>query len=120
MRELRHPNIVNIVEAFTARNSHRQYIVMEYCARGDLHELMQSYTAQSYVAVRRLDSLRNILRLTPSLPISRPIPEQMLTTIMVQLVVVLHFCHTPSATKPIVCHRDLKPANGERSMLRSC
>ena len=29
----------------------------------------------------------------------------------------IHYCHTPTATKPIILHRDIKPENGESFLL---
>ena len=46
------------------------------------------------------------------------VSEIMLGSVASQVALGLHYCHTPTATKPIVLHRDIKPENGETFFLQ--
>ena len=39
--------------------------------------------------------------------------EVMLRSVASQVALGIHYCHTPTAMKPIILHRDIKPENGK-------
>ena len=41
----------------------------------------------------------------------------MLRSVASQVALGVHYCHMPTAAKPIILHRDIKPQNGESFLL---
>ena len=83
LRELNHPNIVSYVDRIIDKKNLKLYIVMEYCEKGDLGQL-----------IKRLR--KNKTRL----------PETQIWAILTQLGLALKHCHHKR-----VLHRDIKASN---------
>lgn len=83
LRELKHSNIVKYVDRIIDKNDQTIFIVMEYCAGGDMAQLIKN-------SKRRKEY----------------IPENLLWKIIAQIVYALHHCHQKK-----ILHRDLKPGN---------
>jgi len=91
LRELKHPYIVRYHDRIIDRSNCRLYLVMEYCAGGDLASIILKHRRE-----RKL------------------IEEDFVTKILVQLLLALQACHDQShrsGNSGRILHRDLKPAN---------
>ena len=44
-------------------------------------------------------------------------PDAILRTVVCQVTLALHYCHTPTSSKGVVLHRDVKPENGAKVSL---
>jgi NIMA (never in mitosis gene a)-related kinase len=87
LSELRHENIVRYYDKILDKRNTTLYIVMEYCAGGDLGQVIQK--------CRDTD---------------RYIHEDEIWNILMQIVVALFECHRRK-DKKMILHRDLKPSN---------
>lgn len=91
LRELKHPHIVRYHDRIIDRSRSRLYLVMEYCAGGDLASIISKHRRE-----RKL------------------VDEEFVTKILLQLVLALQACHNQrnrSGNSGRILHRDLKPAN---------
>merc|ERR1740130_951281 len=86
LREFRHPHIVRYYDRIIDKGRTKIYIVMEYCAGGDL----AAYIKKCRREKRRID-------------------EAVIWKVFLQTSLALHDCH--SRKEGTVLHRDLKPAN---------
>ena len=84
LRELNHPNIVSYVDRIIDKKNLKLYIVMEYCEKGDLSQL-----------IKRLRKSKTRL------------PEMQIWEILCQLALALKHCHHHKR----VLHRDIKASN---------
>ena len=84
LRELNHPNIVSYVDRIIDKKNLKLYIVMEYCEKGDLGQL-----------IKRLRKSKTRL------------PETQIWAILCQLALALKHCHHHKR----VLHRDIKASN---------
>eukprot|EP00347_Sterkiella_histriomuscorum_P012471 403368448 len=87
LRELDHPNIVKYYDRILYKEKATIYIVMEYCEKGDMAQL-----------IRRLKRDKEYL------------PEAKIWKILAQVIYALFTCHRRTEGKKIL-HRDLKPGN---------
>jgi NIMA (never in mitosis gene a)-related kinase len=87
LRELKHENIVRYHDKILDKKNATLYIVMEYCAGGDLAQVINRCKAEG-----------------------KHIPEDELWTIFMQIVLALFECHRRK-DKQMILHRDLKPSN---------
>lgn len=92
LKELEHPNIVRYVDRVVDKANSKVYIIMEYCARGDLGtELKKSKQMMNYIE------------------------EEVIWKICYQLLLALDYCHSRVPDERgkggKVLHRDIKPAN---------
>lgn len=91
LRSLKHPNIVKYYDRIIDKKEHKIYIVMEYCAGGDISQLIK----------RAKDR-------------KKPIPEESIWKIFMQTGQALEVCHNHRDDKGNdnkILHRDIKPAN---------
>lgn len=107
LRELSHKHIVQYHDRFIDKKNQNIYIIMEYCAGGDLQKIIKS-------------CIKN----------KEQISEEFIWKIFAQIVSGLHSCHRRSDLNPInrgnnnqaqdnsdiqgpqkILHRDLKPGN---------
>lgn len=88
LRELKHENIVRYHDKIVDKKNTMIYIIMEYCAGGDLSKVIQSCRQSG-----------------------KCISEENIWTIFMQIVLALYECHCSRKDKKIVLHRDLKPSN---------
>ena len=86
LRELRHPNIVKYYDRIIDKTNCKIYIVMEYCERGDIGQLIKK-------CKRENDFLS----------------EDVIWKIFMQILLALQACHMREAGK--ILHRDIKPGN---------
>lgn len=86
LRELHHPNIVKYYDRIIDRDNSKIYIVMEYCDGGDISTLIKNSKRER-----------------------KNLPEDLIWTILSQMLLALQHCHTRKEGK--VIHRDLKPGN---------
>ena len=92
LRELRHPNITRYYDRVINKETAKLYIVMEYCAGGDLSQLIRKH--------RKSIQQNN----------GTYIPEEKVWRVLAHLTLALLECHRrKDGTK--ILHRDLKPAN---------
>jgi serine/threonine protein kinase len=82
LSELRHPNIVQILDFFSEDGDY--YLVMEYVQGNNLHDMLQRERQ------------------------GQPFPEKIVIDWIQQICEVLHYMHTQH---PPVIYRDLKPSN---------
>ncbi|RKP12123.1 kinase-like domain-containing protein, partial [Piptocephalis cylindrospora] len=95
LRSLNHPNIVKYIDRQIDLDTKILYIIMEYCAGGDLAKVIDRHKSAG-----------------------RLISEKVVWKLTAQLLMALHACHggeqpyfTMGASSSIILHRDLKPAN---------
>lgn len=92
LRKLDHPNIVKYISRYQDRQNTLIYIVMDYCASGDLAR----YVKQKKTQAKYID-------------------EERVWSIFIQLLLALDYCHNPmkhnASNVGKVIHRDLKTAN---------
>lgn len=86
LRELRTPQIVRYIDRVLDKSITKIYIIMEYCAGGDLSNY-----------IRRHRRERTYIK------------EEVIWNVLIQVLVALHACHEHKPTK--VLHRDIKPGN---------
>lgn len=86
LRELRHPNIVRYYDRIIDKESSKIFIIMEYCERADLAQL-----------IRKLRKDKEYL------------PEDFIWKVLAQITLALYDCHRRKEGK--ILHRDLKPGN---------
>jgi serine/threonine protein kinase len=84
--KLAHPTIVKCFGHIVDRNAEKIYIIMEYCAGGDLTKLIRKCRAEKdFVA------------------------EDVIWKIFTQIILALNECHNRKEGK--ILHRDIKPGN---------
>ncbi|ORX97149.1 kinase-like protein [Basidiobolus meristosporus CBS 931.73] len=90
LHNVQHPNLVAVEDFWAAQNNGKVFIVMEYCAYGDL---------------------RNVLQLCKTHRCSLQ-PSQV-WSIFAQVVCAVHWCHVEYGQQngAILIHRDIKPEN---------
>ena len=108
---LQHPNIVGFIDGYIPRNLHGQaHLVLEYCDRGNLRDLIKSYLKRNSYNPDRSPMY---------------IPEAFLWHVFESLASALAYIHhgvmgddlrNPSVPKhqeewPLILHRDIKPEN---------
>ncbi|CAG9317771.1 unnamed protein product [Blepharisma stoltei] len=86
LREMKHPNIVRYYDRIIDKKNSTIYIVMEFCAGGDLGAIIKRN--------RRNNDYFN---------------EELIWKILMQVCVALLACHEREAGK--IIHRDIKPGN---------
>lgn len=86
LRELRHPNIVKYYDRIIDKAHSKLYIVMEYCEKGDLGQL-----------IKKCNRDKDFLS------------EDVIWKIFMQVLLALQACHHREAGK--ILHRDIKPGN---------
>ena len=87
LRELKHENIVRYYDKIVDKKNTTIYIIMEYCAGGDLSQLIQKCKqGHQYIA------------------------EDFIWKMIMQVVLALFECHRRK-DKKMILHRDLKPSN---------
>ena len=96
LRELRHPNITRYYDRVIDKDNAKLFIVMEFCAGGDLAGLVR----------RRKKQLRD----SNNTDVSSYVPEETAWRIISQLTLALLECHMRKEGNKIL-HRDLKPGN---------
>jgi NIMA (never in mitosis gene a)-related kinase 2 len=87
LRELKHDNIVRYHDKIVDKKNTTIYIIMEYCAGGDLSEVIKKCKANDYF-----------------------LDEELIWKIFMHMVLALFECHGKNS-KQIILHRDLKPSN---------
>ncbi|CBY20273.1 unnamed protein product [Oikopleura dioica] len=92
LRDLRHPHIVRYIDRIVSKSSSTLYLVMEYCAGGDLAQLIQDRKQKRLAG--RLNSM---------------VPQEFVLKVFYQLLQALKELHLNQQGK--ILHRDLKPAN---------
>lgn len=86
LRELRTPQIVRYIDRVLDKTITKIYIIMEYCAGGDLAAYIRRHRRErTYVK------------------------EEVIWNVLIQVVIALNACHEHKPTK--VLHRDIKPGN---------
>lgn len=92
-------NIVRYYERFVDKPNNMLYILMEYCAGGDLAGVIQRCRKTNCI-----------------------LPEDVVWAYLTQITLALHDCHSETDAKgnkkPVILHRDIKPENGETGPLR--
>jgi len=88
LRELKHENIVRYHDKIVDKKNTMIYIIMEYCAGGDLGKVIQSCKQSG-----------------------KCISEENIWTIFMQIVLAIYECHCSRKDKKTILHRDLKPSN---------
>ena len=87
-------NIVRYYERFVDKPNNMLYILMEYCAGGDLAGVIQRCRKTNCI-----------------------LPEDVVWAYLTQITLALHDCHSETDAKgnkkPVILHRDIKPENGE-------
>ncbi len=86
LRELHHPNIVKYVDRIIDKKTTKIYIIMEYCPRGDLSQL-----------IKRCKRSKEYIN------------EEVIWKIFTQILLALYACHNHKNGK--ILHRDIKPSN---------
>ena len=86
LRELRHPNIVKYYDRIIDREKAKIFIIMEYCEGGDIATLIKNSKKEKSFII-----------------------EEVIWTIMAQMIAALSACHNRKEGK--ILHRDLKPGN---------
>lgn len=138
---LRHPNIVRYYSREIAKEEGMVYLYMEYCHNGDLGSVIKHCKKTGYHPLPTPDPQRPKSHLfswsmgSKADGIREFLPEKLVWSILTQLVLALHYCHTGGADPPylegslsatsenssgstkqlshIVLHRDLKPENSK-------
>lgn len=87
LRELKHDNIVRYYDKIVDKKNTTIYIIMEYCAGGDLSQLINKCKQSKQY-----------------------IPEDFIWKMLMQIVLALFECHRRK-DKKMILHRDLKPSN---------
>ena len=86
LRELHHPNIVKYYDRIIDKQNTKIFIIMEYCAGGDLNQLIKKCRhSKQYIN------------------------EDIIWKIFSQVACALYACHTHKTGK--ILHRDIKPSN---------
>lgn len=86
LRDLHHPNIVKYYDRIIDKKSTKIYIIMEYCPRGDLSQLIKRCKrSHEYIS------------------------EDVIWKIFTQVLSALYACHMHKEGK--ILHRDIKPSN---------
>ncbi|TNJ29136.1 Kinase, NEK [Giardia muris] len=100
LTQLQHPHIVSFCDVVDDRQTETYYMIMEFCDRGDLSDLIKYYRKAR-----------------------RSIPEEDIWCFLAQLLDALAYCHSPFKSNcklGKVIHRDIKPENvlrqGEKSL----
>jgi NIMA (never in mitosis gene a)-related kinase len=88
LRELRHENIVRYHDKVLDKRNTTLYIIMEYCAGGDLGQVIRRSRDQG-----------------------ESLSEERIWAVLMQIVLALFECHRRKDKKVIILHRDLKPSN---------
>jgi len=86
LRSLAHPHIVRYYDRVLDKAQRTLYIVMEFCAGGDLARLLKQQN--------RLQA---------------PLPEEFIWKVLLQVTLALLACHRREAGR--IIHRDIKPGN---------
>ena len=86
LREISHPNVVRYYDRIIDREHSKIFIVMEYCEGGDISTMIRTSKKEK-----------------------TNLPEDMIWSILSQVLLALHACHTRPEGK--ILHRDLKPGN---------
>ncbi|GAA5988132.1 hypothetical protein JCM10908_002078 [Rhodotorula pacifica] len=85
-------NIVRYYERFVDKPNNMLYILMEYCAGGDLAGVIQRCRKTNCI-----------------------LPEDVVWAYLTQITLALHDCHSETDAKgnkkPVILHRDIKPEN---------
>lgn len=92
LRDLRHPHIVRYVDRIVVKGAATLYLVMEYCAGGDLAQLIEDRKQQ------RIKGRINAI-----------VPPEFVKKVFHQLLLALKELHQNQQGR--ILHRDLKPAN---------
>lgn len=87
MRELKHDNIVRYYDKILDKKNTTIYIIMEFCAGGDLAQVIQKCKQSDM-----------------------HIPEDFIWNTLMQIVLALFECHRRK-DKKMILHRDIKPSN---------
>eukprot|EP01036_Dinobryon_divergens_P034506 gene34506-44592_t len=87
LRELRNPFIVRYHDRIVDKATTRLFIIMEYCAGGDLSKVIQNCRKKSTY-----------------------LDESFIWKVFAQSVLALKECHRRNPVRPVL-HRDIKPAN---------
>jgi len=94
-------HIVRYYERFVDKPSSMLYILMEYCAGGDLAGVITRCRKNG-----------------------QSLPEDVVWTYLAQITLALHDCHSETDSqgrkKPVILHRDIKPENGASSRSQFC
>ena len=86
LRELKNPNIVKYYERIIDKKNQNIYIIMEYCEKGDLNQL-----------IKRLKKKKEYIK------------EEKIWEIFFQILLAINYCHNHKEGK--ILHRDIKPSN---------
>ena len=86
LRELKHPNIVRYYDRIIDKKNQKIYIIMEYCEKGDLNQL-----------IKKLKKQKDYLS------------ENKIWEIFSQVLLAVNYCHNHKEGK--ILHRDIKPSN---------
>ena len=86
LRELNHPHIVRYYDRIIDSSHSKIFIVMEHCEGGDISTLIKTSRKEK-----------------------KYLPEDLIWSILGQILLALHACHTRKEGK--ILHRDLKPGN---------
>ena len=86
LRELKNPNIVKYYDRIIDKKNQKIYIIMEYCEKGDLNQL-----------IKRLKKKKEYIK------------EVKIWEIFFQILLAIHYCHNHKEGK--ILHRDIKSSN---------
>jgi len=101
LRELRHPNITRYYDRVIDKENAKLFIVMEYCAGGDLAALIRRKKKALQAAPEGSAAVKND---------KYYIPEDQGWKVLAQLTLALLECHRRKEANKVL-HRDLKPGN---------
>ena len=139
LRELKHPHIVRYYDRILDRDNKKIYIIMEYCERGDLAQLIKRLAANNSnnassqfpanEANKPLNSISNSCANSAgnihqvsnqSSNSARFNDEETAWRVLLQMCLALKECHSPRNQDPAsspttssgrILHRDIKPGN---------